>query len=144
MSLLDCVSMHFRPHFIGCKHSFSCSGAANISRVQEVPHATSTFLILPLDAASCLLTMAGMKSSGEGCFSERGSGLYLISSSGTAETTEGQPGRVHEKSNIRTERPRSRDFPPADNHVSRDRGRDGVLFSSPPPAAPSPTISETD
>ncbi len=37
-------------------------------KVQEVAHSTHTFLILPLDAASCLVTMAGTKSSGEGCF----------------------------------------------------------------------------
>lgn len=34
---------------------------AHISRVQEVPYSTHTFLILPLDAASGLVTMAGTK-----------------------------------------------------------------------------------
>lgn len=85
------------------------------------------------------------KAVGKDVFLERGSVLYLISLSGAAETAESQLGRVNEESNIRTERPRSKDFPPAVNHVSRDGGRDGVLFSSPPPpSAPSPTISETD
>lgn len=112
-------------------------------KVQEVPYSTHTFLIVPLDAASCLVTMAGTKSSGEGCFLEGGGVLYLVSLSGAAES---QLVRVTERRNIRKERPRSRDFPPGDDHVSTEGGRDVLLFSSLllPPSAPTPTISETD
>lgn len=74
---------------------------AHTSRVQEVPRSTHTFLILPLDAASCAVTMAGTKSSREGCFLEGGSVLYLVSLSSAAETAESQLGRENERSNIR-------------------------------------------
>lgn len=51
---------------------FSADRKAHPSRVQEVPHSTHTFLILPLDAASCLVTMAGTKISVVGCFLKEG------------------------------------------------------------------------
>lgn len=87
------------------------SAEAHPSRAQELPHSTRTFLILPPDAASCLVTMAGTKSSGEGCFLEGGSILYLVSLSSAAETAESQLGRVNKLRNIRRKLPRSRRFP---------------------------------
>lgn len=52
-------------------------------------------------------------------FSGGGRVLYLVSLSGTTEAVETQMGRLDQGSNIRPETAnRSKDFPPADNHVS--------------------------
>lgn len=80
--------------------------------------------------------------------------LYLVSLSGAAEIAESQLGRVNKWSNIRSEHPRSRDFPPGDDHVSgaqtaRETGGK-MLHCSPLSSSsllirpPTPTISETD
>lgn len=67
------------------------------------------------------MTMAGTKSSRD-VFWRHGGGLgcvlYLVSLSGAAEIAESQLGRANKRSNIRTEHPRSPDFPPGDDHVS--------------------------
>lgn len=43
--------LHFLSQFMACKHTFCSNSTAHTSLVQEVPHSTRTFLILPLDAA---------------------------------------------------------------------------------------------
>lgn len=110
--------------------------------LQEVPYSTHTSLILPLDAASGLVIMAGRQKQWGRVFFCRGGGsvLYLVSLSGAAETTESQLGRVNERSNIRKEGPRSRGFPPNDDHVSgareHKRQRGEMLHCSPLPSSP--------
>lgn len=75
--IFSTVYLHFLPPFMGLKTYFlqkqsSTPLSRHERKLQEVPYATHTSLILPLDAASCLVTMAGTKGSGEGCFLERG------------------------------------------------------------------------
>ena len=85
--------------------------------------------------------MAGTKSAGEGCYLGGGSVLYLVSLSSAAESSESQLGRVNARSNIWRERPRSRSFPPGDDHVSGEAEGERcciVLLSPPAPPPPPP------
>lgn len=144
-----CIAKEGNAHCLHCvsilpvsvQRTFCRNSEAHTSCVQEVPCSTHTFLILPLDAASCLLTMAGTKSAREGCYLGGGSVLYLVSLSSAAESSESQLGRVNARSNFRRERPRSRSFPPGDDHVSGEAEGERcciVLLSPPAPPPPPP------
>lgn len=105
-SLLQYVSMHFLPQFMSCKHTH-CSESTPQSSGSSSLY-TSTFLILPLDAASCLVTMAGTKSCGGGCFFGEGEQIvphFLAQRSGDnwepAGTSKWEEQHPHRTSKVR-------------------------------------------
>ena len=136
MHAVSTVSLYFLSQF----NVLSAEKVKHTPRAsRKFPRSTHTFLILPLDAASCLVTMAGTKGGGEGCYLEGGSVLYLVSLSSAAESSVSQLGRVNARSNIRRERPRSRGFPPGDDHVSGEaEGERCCIVLLSPPAPPPP------